>query len=78
MEDVPSRVLAGQGFWHPDPVMPRYHLPQLGPDRKIANFMAPTPDRPDYIFPGPDQTDYIFPGPKQCEYALQKKTAIKL
>ena len=50
---------AGQGFWHPDPVTPRYRLPRPGPDRKIVNFVAPTPDRRDYIFPGPDRTETI-------------------
>ena len=50
---------AGQRFWNPDPVLPRYLLPRPGPDRKIVNFMAPTPDRPDYIFPGPDRTETI-------------------
>ena len=42
----------GQGFWHPDPVMPWYILFGLGPDRKIVNLwhgiiknISPTPDR---------------------------------
>ena len=53
---------AGQGFWHPDPIMPHYFLPQPGPDQKIVNFMAPTLDRPNYILP--DQTETIYHQPE--------------
>ena len=53
------RVLRGKIFWHPDPEMPRYLLPRPGPDWKIVNPMASTPDRPDNIFPGLDRTETI-------------------
>ena len=51
---------AGQGFWHPDPKMPRYLCPDPDRTKKIVNFMAPTPDRPSYIFPGPYWTEITY------------------
>ena len=51
---------AGQGFWHPDPILPRYFATtRTGPKKKKVNFIAPTPDRPNYIFPGLDRTETI-------------------
>ena len=48
---------------------------------KKVNFMAPTPDQPDYILPGPDQNNLISTQNKQVsdynkhvsklEYTLQ-------
>ena len=50
---------AGQGFWHPDPVIPRYLLPRPGPDQKIVNFMDPNPGSTRLHLPrtGPDRNN---------------------
>ena len=49
--------LESYGARYHDPVMSHNLLPRLGTNPKIVNFMAPTPNRSDYILPGPDRTE---------------------
>ena len=44
--------------------MPGNLLPRPGPNTKIVDFMAPTPDWPDYILPGPDQNETFYHQPE--------------
>ena len=55
---------AGQGFWHPDPVMPRNILPQPGPNPKKVYIYGPDSDRPDYILPDLDRTETFYHQPE--------------
>ena len=46
------------------PVMSCYFLPWPRLDQKIVSFMAPTPDRPNYILPRLDRTETIYHQPE--------------